>query len=104
MARYKRMCGYDVAYLTGNDEHGEKLQRAAEAAGVEPAEFVAEKRRQFIEVWKKLGIDYTHFVYRTSPNTSPAFSGGGGTLGGLGGCAMFGQFSGSAVQRFSGSQ
>ncbi len=32
MARYKRMCGYDVAYLTGNDEHGEKLQRAAEAA------------------------------------------------------------------------
>jgi methionyl-tRNA synthetase len=56
-----------VAYLTGNDEHGEKLQRAAEAAGVEPAEFVAEKRRQFIEVWKKLGIDYTHFVYTDQP-------------------------------------
>jgi methionyl-tRNA synthetase len=67
VARYKRMCGYDVAYLTGNDEHGEKLQRAAEAAGVEPAEFVAEKRRQFIEVWKKLGIDYTHFVYTDQP-------------------------------------
>jgi methionyl-tRNA synthetase len=67
IARYKRMCGYDVAYLTGNDEHGEKLQRAAEAAGVEPAEFVAEKRRQFIEVWKKLGIDYTHFVYTDQP-------------------------------------
>ncbi|MGA8184659.1 MAG: methionine--tRNA ligase [Terriglobia bacterium] len=67
VARYKRMCGDEVAYLTGNDEHGEKLQRAAEAAGVEPAEFVAEKRRQFIEVWKKLGIDYTHFVYTDQP-------------------------------------
>jgi methionyl-tRNA synthetase len=67
IARYKRMCGYDVAYLTGNDEHGEKLQRAADAAGVRPADFVAEKRRQFIEVWKKLGIDYTHFVYTDQP-------------------------------------
>ena len=67
IARYKRMCGYDVAYLTGNDEHGEKLQRAADAAGVAPSEFVAEKRRQFIEVWKKLGIEYTHFVYTDQP-------------------------------------
>ena len=67
IARYKRMCGYDVAFLTGNDEHGEKLQRAADAAGVPPSEFVAEKRRQFIEVWKKLGIDYTHFVYTDQP-------------------------------------
>ena len=67
VARYKRMCGYDVAYLTGNDEHGEKLQRAADAAGVPPSDFVAEKRRQFIEVWKKLGIDYTHFVYTDRP-------------------------------------
>jgi len=67
VARYKRMCGYDVAFLTGNDEHGEKLQRAADAAGVQPSDFVAEKRRQFIEVWKKLGIDYTHFVYTDQP-------------------------------------
>lgn len=34
LARYKRMCGYDVAFLTGTDEHGEKLERAAAAAGV----------------------------------------------------------------------
>src|SRR5690242_18224242 len=67
IARYKRMCGHDVAFLTGNDEHGEKLQRAADAAGVRPGDFVAEKRRQFIEVWKKLGIDYTHFVYTDQP-------------------------------------
>jgi methionyl-tRNA synthetase len=67
IARYKRMCGYDVAFLTGNDEHGEKLQRAADAAGVRPSDFVAQKRRQFIEVWKKLGINYTHFVYTDQP-------------------------------------
>ncbi|HUZ45219.1 MAG TPA: methionine--tRNA ligase [Terriglobia bacterium] len=68
VARYKRMCGYDVAYLTGTDEHGEKLQRAAEAAGVRPADFVAEKRQLFIELWKKLGIDYSHFVYTDQPD------------------------------------
>jgi methionyl-tRNA synthetase len=56
IARYKRMCGYDVAFLTGTDEHGEKLQRAAEAAGKSPAEFVAEKRELFKNLWQTLGI------------------------------------------------
>ena len=56
IARYKRMCGYDVAYLTGTDEHGEKLERAAVNAGMSPPEFVAEKRKLFIALWEKLGI------------------------------------------------
>ena len=56
VARYKRMCGYDVAFLTGTDEHGEKLERAAAAAGKTPHEFVAEKRKLFIALWEKLGI------------------------------------------------
>jgi methionyl-tRNA synthetase len=63
LARYRRMCGEDVAFFTGTDEHGEKLERAAAAAGVSPREFVAEKRKLFVELWKKLGIDYTHFAY-----------------------------------------
>jgi len=63
LARYRRMCGDDVAFFTGTDEHGEKLERAAVAAGVSPREFVAEKRKLFLELWKKLGIDYTHFAY-----------------------------------------
>jgi methionyl-tRNA synthetase len=63
LARYRRMCGDDVAFLTGTDEHGEKLERAAVAAGVSPRQFVAEKRKLFLELWKKLGIGYTHFVY-----------------------------------------
>jgi methionyl-tRNA synthetase len=56
VARYKRMCGYDVAFLTGTDEHGEKLERAAAAEGKSPREFVAEKRKLFISLWEKLGI------------------------------------------------
>jgi methionyl-tRNA synthetase len=56
LARYKRMCGYDVAFLTGTDEHGEKLERAAAAAGMSPRDFVADKRKLFIALWEKLGI------------------------------------------------
>jgi methionyl-tRNA synthetase len=56
LARYKRMCGYDVAFLTGTDEHGEKLERSAEAAGQSPSQFVAEKRKLFVQLWEKLGI------------------------------------------------
>src|SRR5207247_9392413 len=67
-ARYKRLCGYDVAFLTGTDEHGEKLERAAADAGVSPRQFVAEKRKLFIELWKKLGIEYTHFVSTDQPD------------------------------------
>ena len=68
IARYKRMCGYDVAFLTGTDEHGEKLERAAKAAGLSPSEFVAEKRQLFVDLWKKLGIEYSHFVYTDQPD------------------------------------
>jgi methionyl-tRNA synthetase len=68
LARYKRMCGYDVAFLTGTDEHGEKLERAAVAAGLSPREFVAEKRKLFIELWRKLGIDNLRFVYTDQPD------------------------------------
>ncbi|MGH9435723.1 MAG: class I tRNA ligase family protein, partial [Terriglobia bacterium] len=56
IARYKHMCGYDVAFLTGTDEHGEKLQRAADAAGIPVEQFVAEKRELFKDLWRTLGI------------------------------------------------
>jgi methionyl-tRNA synthetase len=56
LARYKRMCGYAVAFLTGTDEHGEKLERAAAAAGQSPSQFVTEKRKLFVQLWEKLGI------------------------------------------------
>jgi methionyl-tRNA synthetase len=78
LAHYKRMCGYDVAFLTGTDEHGEKLERAAAAAGVTPSQFVAEKRELFVKLWEKLGIpvsvypdgkpDSLRFIYTTHPD------------------------------------
>jgi methionyl-tRNA synthetase len=68
LARYKRQCGYDVAFLTGTDEHGEKLERAAAAAGMTPQAFVAEKRKEIQELWKLLEIEYTHFIYTDRPD------------------------------------
>jgi methionyl-tRNA synthetase len=78
LARYKRMCGYDVAFLTGTDEHGEKLERAAAAAGQSPSQFVAEKRKLFVQLWEKLGIPVSiypngqpntlRFIYTTHPD------------------------------------
>ena len=78
LARYKRMCGYDVAFLTGTDEHGEKLERAAAAARQSPSQFVAEKRNLFVQLWQKLGIpvsvypdgkpDSLRFIYTTHPD------------------------------------
>ena len=63
LARYKRMCGYDVAFLTGTDEHGEKLERAAAAAGQSPRQFVAEKRKLFVQLWEKLGMRVSEYPY-----------------------------------------
>jgi methionyl-tRNA synthetase len=63
LARYKRMCGYDVAFLTGTDEHGEKLERAAVAVGQSPGQFVAEKRELFIKLWKTLGMEVSKYPY-----------------------------------------
>jgi len=67
IARYKRMCGYDVAYLTGTDEHGVNIERAAEKQGILPAELVDRNQKIFLELWKLLGISYTDFVRTTSP-------------------------------------
>jgi methionyl-tRNA synthetase len=68
LARYKRQCGFDVAFLTGTDEHGEKLERAAAAAGMTPQAFVAEKRREIQDLWKLLEIENTHFIYTDRPD------------------------------------
>jgi methionyl-tRNA synthetase len=67
LARYKRMCGYDVAFLTGTDEHGEKLERTAAATGQSPSQFVAEKRKLFVELWEKLGIPVSVYGSTATP-------------------------------------
>jgi methionyl-tRNA synthetase len=65
IARYKRMCGYDVAYLTGTDEHGVNIERAAEMLGITPQQLVDKNERIFRELWKLLGITNTEFIRTT---------------------------------------
>lgn len=65
LARYKRAAGYDVFFLTGSDEHGQKIQRKAEEKGVTPIEYVDGIVANFQLLWQKLGISNDDFV-RTS--------------------------------------
>ncbi|WP_070121526.1 methionine--tRNA ligase [Bacillus marinisedimentorum] len=65
MARYKRLRGYDVMYLTGTDEHGQKIQRKAGEKGVTPQQFVDEVVEGIQDLWKKLDISYDDFIRTT---------------------------------------
>ncbi|WP_040206584.1 methionine--tRNA ligase [Neobacillus jeddahensis] len=65
MARYKRMRGYDVMYLTGTDEHGQKIQRKAEEAGITPQQYVDGIVNGIKELWNKLDISYDDFIRTT---------------------------------------
>lgn len=65
IARYKRMEGYDVFYLTGTDEHGQKLEKAAEAVGMKPKEFIDPVVTELKRIWELLGISYDKFIRTT---------------------------------------
>ncbi len=66
LARFYRFQGYEVFFLTGTDEHGDKIAKAAEAQGKTPKEFVDEIANIFKETWDKLGINYSYFIRTTS--------------------------------------
>ena len=65
MARYKRMRGYDVHYLTGTDEHGLKLQRKAEEVGITPIEYIDEIVAWIKDLWNLFDITYDDFIRTT---------------------------------------
>ncbi len=65
VARYKRLTGYDVKFLTGVDEHGQKIQEAAEKNGYTPQKWVDKMSLNFINLWKELGISNTDFMRTT---------------------------------------
>ena len=65
MARFKRMTGYDVHFLTGTDEHGQKIQQYAEKAGVKPQEYVDNIVAGIKELWKTMEISYDDFIRTT---------------------------------------
>ena len=67
IARFKRMQGYDVYFQTGTDEHGQKIQEKAEAAGITPQEHVDRVAAQVKEIWDLMNTTYDRFVRTTDP-------------------------------------
>ena len=65
MARFKRLQGYDVMFLTGTDEHGQKIQLLAEEKGVTPQEYVDEVVAGIKDLWKTMEISYDDFIRTT---------------------------------------
>ena len=65
LARFYRLDGYDVFFLTGTDEHGEKIAQAAERAGMSPKAFVDRMSARFKEAWELLDIAYDDFIRTT---------------------------------------
>lgn len=67
MTRFKKMTGYDAYFLTGTDEHGQKIERKAEAAGVSPQAFVDEIVAATKQLWTLMDIEYDDFLQTTEP-------------------------------------
>ncbi|WP_029166016.1 methionine--tRNA ligase [Aminiphilus circumscriptus] len=65
MTRYRRMCGFDTFFLTGTDEHGQKIQRAAAAKGLTAQELADRTVVNFQELWKALGVSNDDFIRTT---------------------------------------
>src|SRR6266403_2469681 len=67
IARYHRLKGEKVFFLTGVDQHGQKVQQSAAKAGVAPAEFVKDITQKFKDLWKKLDVKYDEWAETISP-------------------------------------
>jgi len=67
IARRHRMMGVDTWFLTGTDEHGQKIERSAAAAGCSPREFVDRVSSEFRTLWDRMGITYNDFIRTTEP-------------------------------------
>ena len=67
LTRFRKLFGDDTYFLTGTDEHGQKIVESAAKAGVEPQAFVDEISREFREMWPHLHIDFDQFIRTTDP-------------------------------------
>lgn len=67
LARWHRMCGEETFLLTGVDQHGQKVQQKAEAAGISPLQFAQDVTQKFTALWKRLGISYDGWAATTDP-------------------------------------
>ncbi len=71
LARYKRLQGYDVLFVTGTDEHGQKIEQKAKEAGLSPKEFVdriVESEGGIRDLWKLMNVSHDRFVRTTEEN------------------------------------
>jgi methionyl-tRNA synthetase len=73
IARRKRMLGFDTWFLTGTDEHGQKIQRASQAAGKTPQQFTDEVSNEFRALWDRMGITYNDYIRTTSDRHKHGF-------------------------------
>ncbi len=62
IARYQRLKGEKVFFLTGVDQHGQKVQQSAAKAGIPPSEFVKGITQKFVDLWKKLDVRYDEWA------------------------------------------
>lgn len=67
ISRYKRFAGYDVRFLTGTDEHGEKIQKKAQEAGLPPIEYLDGMIEEIKKLWATMEISYDDFIRTTEP-------------------------------------
>ncbi|MBR7188208.1 MAG: class I tRNA ligase family protein, partial [Clostridia bacterium] len=65
MTRFKKQTGFDTYFLTGTDEHGQKIERKAQEAGVTPQQFVDKIVAETKELWKLMNIEYDDFIRTT---------------------------------------
>ena len=68
IARFMRMSGYDVFYMTGTDEHGQKVQIKSEEVGKTPKEFVDEVAGEIKRIWNIMGSSHDKFIRTTDPD------------------------------------
>jgi methionyl-tRNA synthetase len=68
MARYSRLLGHDVFFLTGTDEHGQKIELAAKKDKKSPKEHVDQISAKFKNLWDDFGISYDRFIRTTEPS------------------------------------
>jgi methionyl-tRNA synthetase len=72
IARYKRMMGFDVKLLTGTDEHGQNIERAAKKQGISPQQLADRVYGDYEKLWKLLGVEYDEFIRTTDPRHDAA--------------------------------
>ena len=74
ISNYKKLRGYDTKFLTGSDEHGQKIQLKAQEQGLDPQKYVDKMAKEFKSLWKKLEIKYDYYARTTNLEHKTAVS------------------------------